>query len=78
MVKESVYEVVEVCPHCASENLWRDLDVVKEGYKTTCNECGAEMMLCDECLHADDNPCQKCDWHKVDGRGVCFRGVTNS
>ena len=49
--------VVEVCPHCESENeiVW---DVEKEGLKAYCPRCGRKMMLCSEChmLH------NHCDW----------------
>ena len=55
------YEVTEVCPHCESENtiVW-NVDI--EGYVAYCPRCGNKMMLCDECLHAEDNKAQKCDW----------------
>ena len=32
---------------------------------------GESILLCDECLHADDNPGQRCDWDENTGR--CFR-----
>ena len=73
-------EAVEPCPFCCSENLYVDKDCTKEGYMEVCHECGEEMMLCEECLHAEDNPGRKCDWHeeKHDGisYGICFRGTT--
>lgn len=52
-------EVVEMCGNCMRENtfVW---DVDTEGYKTYCPFCGEPMMLCDACLHAEDNPYQKC------------------
>ena len=67
-------EITENCPHCDSENqfMW---DVEKDGYIAKCTVCGKEMCLCDECTHADDNECQKCDWHKENGMSVCFRGT---
>lgn len=75
-------ECVEVCPHCGNENVYENIDPVAVGYKMVCNSCGAEIMLCDECMHADDNPCGKCNWHEEirDGKkvGVCFRGVTRN
>lgn len=61
------YEVVEVCPECGAENVmtW---DVEKEGYVAYCPHCGSKMMLCDECLHADD--AKVCDWCACRG---CYR-----
>lgn len=71
------WDVVETCPHCEAENLWENLDPVACGYKTICPECGKTMMLCDECMHANDNPLQKCDWRgefgEEHGWGKCFR-----
>lgn len=73
---------VEVCPHCLSECVYEDCDPEVTSYVKYCTHCGAEIMLCNECLHADDNQNRKCDWHGVemDGRfiGSCFRGVTRN
>lgn len=65
------YEVVEVCPECGAENImtW---DVEKEGYVAYCPHCGSKMMLCDECLHADD--AKVCDWCACRG---CYREREN-
>lgn len=65
------YEVVEVCPECGAENImvW---DVKKEGYVAYCPHCGSKMMLCDECLHADD--AKICDWCACRG---CYREREN-
>ena len=66
-------EITEVCPHCDKENtfLW---DVKKQSYTSTCEHCGKKLMLCDECLHSEDNRTQICDWHETkDGKGFCFR-----
>ena len=65
------YEVVEVCPECGAENvmMW---DVEKEGYVAYCPHCGSKMMLCDECLHADD--AKVCDWCACRG---CYREREN-
>ena len=75
-------EVVEVCPHCDSQCIFEDIDPVAVGYKVVCPYCGAEIMLCDACQHADDNECMHCDWHKEirngKAHGVCFRGVTTN
>lgn len=75
-------ECVEPCPYCGKENIYQNYDAAAHGYKAFCQECGAEIMLCDECLHADDNPGGRCDWHELYGklgdevRGICFRGIT--
>lgn len=65
------YEVVEVCPECGAENVmtW---NVEKEGYVAYCPHCGSKMMLCDECLHADD--AKVCDWCACRG---CYREREN-
>lgn len=65
------YEVVEVCPECGAENImtW---DVEKDGYVAYCPHCGSKMMLCDECLHADD--AKVCDWC---ARRGCYRERQN-
>ena len=70
-------EVIEVCPHCEKENVWlRDAnyDAASDNYKAVCKNCLKEIFLCDECMHADDNPGIKCDWCKADGYSRCFRG----
>lgn len=68
-------EVTELCTECDSEItlLW---DTEKEGYKAYCPTCGAELMLCDACRHADDNPNGFCDFRWIDEEKtepVCFR-----
>lgn len=65
------HEVVEVCPECGAENVmtW---DVETEGYVAYCPHCGSKMMLCDECLHADD--AKECDWCACRG---CYRERQN-
>lgn len=73
-------EAVELCPYCMSENVFSNWDVEKQGYIATCWQCGKKIMLCDECLHADDNAGGHCDWREVicDGKLVeahCCRGV---
>lgn len=61
------FEVCEVCPECGAENImtW---NVETEGYVAYCPHCGSKMMLCDECLHADD--AKVCDWCACRG---CYR-----
>lgn len=77
-----VTEAVEACPNCEAENVFPNWDVEKQGYIAICHECGEAIFLCDECLHAQDNPGGKCDWHEgEDGEyreGWCFRGVTRN
>lgn len=73
-------ECVEPCPYCEEENIYPNYDAAANGYKAICRGCGEEIMLCDECLHADDNPGGRCDWceekHGDEAWGICFRGVT--
>ena len=67
------FEVTEVCPHCDREItlIW---DVDNDGYRVFCPSCGEEIMLCDVCLHADDNLGGKCDFKAdFDGNPTCFR-----
>lgn len=76
-------EAVEVCPWCGSENVFANWDIEKQGYVAECWQCGKHMFLCDECMHADDNPAGKCDWHerrkgKQNIIGECFRGMTRN
>lgn len=67
--KCNLREEVEVCPHCDTEVtvMW---DVEKQGYRATCPNCGEELMLCDACMHSDDNEGMDCDWSE---NGGCFR-----
>ena len=64
--------VVELCPHCDIENMF-EWDVKSQGYLATCQKCGKEMMLCDECMHSDDF--RGCDWHIEGSMSVCCRGT---
>lgn len=61
---------VECCPHCGYENIYLNWNVKTQGYVAKCKSCGKNIMLCDECMNADDNPMQKCDWSPENG---CFR-----
>lgn len=65
------YEVVEVCPECGAENVMQ-WDVEKDGYVAYCSHCGSKMMLCDECMHAED--AKICDWSPCNG---CYRECQN-
>lgn len=69
-MKEFYTEAVEVCPHCEHENVYPKWDASKQGYVAVCQGCGKEIMLCDECQHANDNPNGYCDWCEEKG---CFR-----
>ena len=68
--------VREVCAECGFENtLLRNCTV--EGYQTKCAECGANLMLCDECQYAPDGSrVDTCDFRWIDqerGIGTCYR-----
>ena len=77
-MKNSYFGAVECCPHCDNENEYIMWDATKDGYVVKCNHCGEEMLLCDECFHADDNPNMRCDWNKNKCGGYCFRGRTKN
>ena len=64
--------IVEFCPHCETENEIR-WDIETEGYEAFCPHCGKRIMICSECLRAEDNELQKCDWFKE----KCFRCKSN-
>lgn len=70
------FEAVEVCPHCDSENVYPMWDTEISGFVAVCWHCGKEILLCDECMHADTNPDRYCDWCKTECGGICFRGCT--
>lgn len=68
-----VFDSVEVCSYCGKETIYASdkedyWDNLK--YTTKCPECGKLMMMCDACLHAEDNPTMKCDWSPETN---CFR-----
>ena len=75
-IRSITTEAVEVCPHCECENVFANWDVSTRGYVAKCWNCGREIFLCDECMHSDDNPGRKCDWHQRGKIGCCFRGTT--
>ena len=62
-------EIVEKCKTCLKENIFKDWDIDSQGYMAKCQHCGHSIMLCDECMHADDNPKHICDF-----QSFCFRG----
>lgn len=75
---KSTWECVEVCPHCGGENVYKDLYPADVGYKAKCQHCGAEIFLCDECMHSNDNPYRLCDWEECGKCGKCFRSETRT
>ena len=69
-MSEYRHEAVEVCPHCMQEvpvPNWAPSD----GYRAYCPVCFESILLCDECMHAEDNPGHICDWDGTTGK--CFR-----
>lgn len=46
-------------------------DVKKQGYQTFCPVCGKRLMLCSECLDAEDNAHGMCDYDS--DTDSCFR-----
>ena len=62
-------EEIEICPFCDKE-IEKKWDVEKEGYQIPCTKCGEKIMLCDACLHSEDNKQKHCDWTMERG---CFR-----
>lgn len=73
-MENTYYEIVEVCPYCENENVYPMLNIEENGYITTCQHCGSQIFLCDECLHSEDNECSNCNWHEENGYSVCMRG----
>lgn len=64
----------ETCPFCEVE-ITKNWDVEKNGYRITCPNCGKKIMLCDACLHSEDNEGMRCNWSKENG---CFRHLKKS
>ena len=71
-------EAVEMCPHCDNENVFAGWDVNIKGYIAICKHCGKEIMLCDECMNAEDNEGMSCDWCPTECGGKCWRGTTKN
>lgn len=67
---------VEFCPYCdnEAEGTYR---VDNDEYVGVCDHCKQEIHICGDCMLAEDNPSEKCDWHieVIDGvkYSVCFR-----
>lgn len=75
--QEKVYEIVECCPYCETENVYempKDSEYIKAKFIATCKKCGKTIFLCDECLHCEDNPNGDCDWRQINGCSKCMRG----
>lgn len=75
-MNNNYFEAVELCPYCMSENVYPMLDVEKSGFVAVCKHCGKEILLCDECIHMDDNNACYCDWCETECGGKCYRGET--
>lgn len=58
---DRTYIVTEPCPNCGEEIEMR-WNTDELGYEAVCPVCGERLMLCDECLHSEDNPGGKCDF----------------
>ncbi len=56
------HRVIELCPYCDTE-INMNWDVKKYGYKAFCSYCGNRLMLCDECMHGDDEGAGHCDYN---------------
>ena len=70
-------EIIDICPHCDSENVFEDWDTDEKGFVAECKHCGHKMMLCDACgSYDEENGWQRdnCDWHMENGYSVCHRG----
>lgn len=76
-IKTKDYEVIEVCPHCDEENVCPENMIEEENYIAVCQNCGRKIFLCDECLNADDNEEQDCDWHKGHEPSTKVSGLKN-
>lgn len=63
-------EAVEMCPDCGRENVYPNWKP-EDGWRQKCQNCGEMILLCDECLHADDNSGRICDWDNITCK--CFR-----
>ena len=74
---DQYFEAVEVCPYCDGENIYPFWDVNTNGYIAVCKHCGRKILLCDECMHNEDNSRMNCDWCRTynEVSGECFRGV---
>lgn len=60
-MSEENMEVVEICPHCDTEN---EFIAAPEQMIGTCSKCGKRIVLCDKCCmlnpSLNDRPCDNC------------------
>lgn len=63
-------EQVEMCPDCGRENVYPNW-TPEDGWRQKCQNCGEMILLCDACVHADDNSGRICDWDNITCK--CFR-----
>ena len=78
-MNNNYFEAIEVCPHCGEENVYPMWDVDVKGFVAVCENCGKEILLCDECIHHEDGLNMNtlgCNWRKTRCGGTCFRGST--
>lgn len=59
LIEYGPQEVVEMCSHCMNENVFKQWNVLKQGFETVCLHCGERLMLCDECNYLSGG---LCDW----------------
>lgn len=52
--EDRTYTVTEMCPHCMNE-IEMTWNTDEMGFKAFCPVCGGRLMLCDECLHAENS-----------------------
>lgn len=62
--------VTEYCSNCENE-VTMNWDIKKQGYEAFCPVCGKRLMLCSECLDAEDNAHGMCDYDS--DTDSCFR-----
>lgn len=74
---DNYFAQTEVCPHCMGENEYPMWNTEVSGFVAVCQHCGKEILLCDACMHTEDNPLQSCNWCETECGGKCFRGFTN-
>ena len=55
------FEEVEYCAECETE-AYLKWDIRTQGFRTTCPNCGAKLMLCDACMHRWGDFKDDCDW----------------
>lgn len=78
LMETDYFEAVEICSNCIGESIYPMYDAKKDGYVVKCKHRGEEMLLCSECLNAEDNPTEMCDWCETETGGKCFRGETHN